>query len=91
MDAIFYVVRTGWSWRQLPKGFPPWPTVYWYFTWWHDDGTVANIRDRDGARRPLLWTRLDHPSVRKIRADQGFAGRLVDWPPGPQPRTRDRA
>ncbi|MFI1932309.1 transposase [Streptomyces sp. NPDC020330] len=110
--------------------------MYWYFTWWHDDGTVerihdalrnqvrqadgrnaepsaglidsqsvrtadtvlastrsfdadkmvkgrkrfivtdtlglllavhvvaANIQDRDGARRPLLWTRLDHPSTR---------------------------
>ncbi|MFJ8018951.1 transposase [Streptomyces sp. NPDC096311] len=23
--------------------------------------------------------RLDHPGVRKVRADQGFAGRLVDW------------
>ncbi|MFC9756911.1 transposase [Streptomyces sp. NPDC056921] len=113
VDAIFYVVRTGCAWRQLPKDFPPWPTVYWYFTWWHDDGTVerihdalrgkvrkgrkrfivtdtlglllavhvvaANVQDRDGARRPLLWTQLDHPSVQKIWADQGFAGRLVDW------------
>ncbi|MFJ9724694.1 IS5 family transposase [Streptomyces sp. NPDC101209] len=146
-----YVARTGCAWRQLPKDFAPWPTVYCYFTWWHDDGTVqrihdalrgqireadgrnaepsaglidshsvrtadtvpavtrgldagkkvkgrkrfivtdslglllavhvvaASVQDRDGARRPLLWTRLDHPGVKKIRADQGFAGRLVDW------------
>ncbi|MFE2916090.1 transposase [Kitasatospora indigofera] len=40
---------------------------------------AANIQDRDGAKQPLLWTRLDHPSVRKVWADQGFAGRLVDW------------
>ncbi|MCX2179606.1 transposase [Streptomyces sp. SKN60] len=39
----------------------------------------ANIQDRNGGRRPLLWTRLNHPGVRKIWADQGFAGRLVDW------------
>jgi hypothetical protein len=39
---------------------------------------AANVQDRDGGKRPLLWTRLDHPSVRKIWADQGFAGRLVD-------------
>lgn len=39
----------------------------------------ASVQDRDGARHPLLWTRLDHPSVQKIWADQGFAGRLVDW------------
>jgi transposase len=41
VNAIFYVVRTGCAWRQLPKDFPPWPTVYWYFTWWHDDGTSS--------------------------------------------------
>ncbi|MFB7949106.1 transposase [Kitasatospora phosalacinea] len=45
VDAIFYVVRSGRAWRQLPKDFPPWPTVYRYFTWWHDDGTVERIHD----------------------------------------------
>ncbi|MET8331858.1 transposase [Streptomyces sp. NPDC005181] len=40
---------------------------------------AANIQDRDGAKRSLLWTRLDHPGVQKIWADQGFAGRLVEW------------
>ncbi|WP_425579095.1 IS5 family transposase [Streptomyces lannensis] len=151
VDAIFYVVRTGCAWRELPKDFAPWPTVYWYVAWWHGDGTVerihdalraqlrevngrnaepsaglidsqsvrtadavpaatrrfdagkkvksrkrflvtntlglllavhviaANVQDRNGAQRPPLWTRLDHPWIRKIWADQGFAGRLVDW------------
>ncbi|MBF6047954.1 IS5 family transposase [Streptomyces sp. NRRL B-1677] len=151
VDAIFYVVRTGCAWRQLPKDFAPWPAVYWYFTWWHDDGTVerihdalrgkvreaddrnpepsaglidsqsvrtaetvpaatrgfgagkkvkgrkrfivtdplgrllavhvvaASVQDRGGAKQPLLWTRLDHPGVRKVWAGQGFAGRLVEW------------
>ncbi|MFD0277817.1 IS5 family transposase [Kitasatospora sp. NPDC127111] len=45
VDASFYVVRTGCAWRQLPKDFAPWPTVYWYLTWWHDDGTVERIHD----------------------------------------------
>ncbi|WP_329579953.1 transposase [Streptomyces sp. NBC_01361] len=40
---------------------------------------AANIQDRDGAKRSLLWTRLDHLGVQKIWADQGFAGRLVEW------------
>lgn len=40
---------------------------------------AASIQDRDGAKRPLLWTRLDHPGVKKVWADQGFAGRLVGW------------
>lgn len=40
---------------------------------------AASIQDRDGAKRPLLWTRLDHLSILKAWADQGFTGRLVDW------------
>ncbi len=36
MDAILYVARTGCSWRQLPTNFPPWQTVYWYFTRWEE-------------------------------------------------------
>ena len=27
LDAIFYVIRTGAQWRQLPHEYPPWPTV----------------------------------------------------------------
>ncbi|MFG3718261.1 IS5 family transposase [Streptomyces massasporeus] len=45
VDAIFYVVRTGCSWRQLPKNFPAWPTAFWYFTRWHDDRTVERVHD----------------------------------------------
>ncbi|WRZ95523.1 IS5 family transposase [Streptomyces sp. NBC_01007] len=45
VDAIFYVVRIKCAWRRLPKDFPLWPTVYWYFTWWHDDGTVEQVHD----------------------------------------------
>src|SRR5512132_3343364 len=28
LDAILYLLRTGCQWRQLPAGFPPWPTVH---------------------------------------------------------------
>src|ERR1700716_1003377 len=31
MNAIRYLVRTGCGWRMLPKDFPPWETVYWWF------------------------------------------------------------
>ncbi|MFP8887029.1 transposase [Streptomyces mangrovi] len=38
---------------------------------------AVSVQDRDGARRPLLWARLDQPTVETIWADQGFGGRLV--------------
>ncbi|MYS22490.1 Putative transposase of IS4/5 family [Streptomyces sp. DvalAA-14] len=44
VDAILYVARTGCQWRCLPHDLPPWPTVYGYFTWWHDDGAVNRVR-----------------------------------------------
>lgn len=125
--------------------------MYWYFTWWHDDGTVervhdalrgrvrradgrnaepsaglidpqsvrtadtvpadtrgfdagklvkgrkrfivtdtlglllavhvvaANIQDRDGAKRPLLWTRPGNPGVRKIWAAARPVRTLIRW------------
>ncbi|MEU9883524.1 transposase [Streptomyces phaeochromogenes] len=39
---------------------------------------AVNVQDRDGGKRPPLWTRLDHPSAREIWADQGCVGRHVD-------------
>ncbi len=60
VDAIFYVNRTGCSWRQLPHDFPPWDTVYWYFKRWNEAGVTdrihdalrAAVRDADG-RDPM--------------------------------------
>jgi putative transposase len=38
-----YLDRTGCAWRYLPADFPPWQTVYTYFTAWRDDGTLARL------------------------------------------------
>ena len=57
LNAIFYLLRTGCAWRQLPLNFPPWQTVYWYFQRWNADGAVDRLHDtlrdqlRDGADR----------------------------------------
>ncbi len=43
VDAIWYRLRTGCQWRQLPSDFPAWPTVYYYFRKWGDNGTWERI------------------------------------------------
>lgn len=43
VDALFYVLRSGCSWRMLPHDLPPWQTVYTYFRQWRDDGTIERI------------------------------------------------
>lgn len=42
-NAILYVNRTGIAWRYLPHDFPPWPTVYHYFTAWTNDGMFTQL------------------------------------------------
>ena len=53
INAIFYHVRNGGTWRALPHDFPRWKTVYHYFCQWRDDGTWQRIHDavRDATRR----------------------------------------
>jgi putative transposase len=52
-DAIFYLLKTGCQWRMLPKEYPPWQLVYYYFSKWKNDGTFEEINDvlRDTLRK----------------------------------------
>lgn len=52
LDAIFYVVRGGIAWRQLPAEFPPATTVWAIFARWVRAGVWQRIHDalRDRAR-----------------------------------------
>lgn len=45
LDAIWYKVKTGCQWRQLPNDYPPWRTVYEYFINWSLDDTWLVIHD----------------------------------------------
>ena len=38
LNAMFYLVRTSCQWRNLPKDFAPWGTVYHYFRVWKKSG-----------------------------------------------------
>ena len=57
LNAIFYVLTQGCTWRNLPGYFPAWQTVYTYFRNWRQDGTWVSIHDqlRD-------WVRVDAPA-----------------------------
>ena len=45
-NALFYVLRTGCAWRYLPKDYPCWQTVYYYFQRWRDSERFVEINDR---------------------------------------------
>ena len=41
-------------WRDLPGEFPPWQTVYWYYSKWVKDGTWENI-NRSLVAENRIW------------------------------------
>jgi len=45
VNAIFYRVRTGCQWRMLPKDFPDWRHIWYYYKKWTDDGTWEALND----------------------------------------------
>lgn len=45
VNAIFYLLRTGCSWRLLPHDFPPWRIVFYYFWQWRKAGLWEQIHD----------------------------------------------
>ena len=54
LDAVFYILKSGCLWRLLPRDFPPWETVYWWFGRWRTDGTFERL---NAALRGLLRAR----------------------------------
>src|ERR671932_2387621 len=51
----YYVLKSGCSWRLLPREFPPWETVYFWFRRWRIDGIWERL---NAGLRERLRTRL---------------------------------
>jgi putative transposase len=60
LNAVFYLLKSGCPWRLLPKDFPPWETVYWWFARWRVDGTFERL---NAALRERLRSRLGRNSL----------------------------
>jgi putative transposase len=56
IDAILYILATGCQWRALPKDFPPFTTVQYYFYGWRDS---------------LAWRRINRALVERTRLAAG--------------------
>src|SRR3569623_1402560 len=63
LNAIFYVVRSGCSWRLLPHDFPPWRSVYHYFRRFRLDGTWERMHAALRERVRVRLKRNPQPSA----------------------------
>ena len=50
-------------WRLLPRDFPPWETVYWWFRRWRIDGTFERLNAILRERVRIRLGRDAHPSA----------------------------
>jgi transposase len=79
LNAIFYVLTQGCTWRNLPGDFPAWQTVYTYFRNWRKDRTWVAIHEklRDWVRSGAL--RSGSPISDKLRRERSCQGGLSGW------------
>ena len=63
VNAVFYLVKTGCQWRNLPTHFAPWGTVYHYFRLWKRNGLWQQIHTHLREHVRLTEGRKSQPSA----------------------------
>ena len=74
MNAIFYVLRTGMPWRDLPDRYGPYTTVYNRFNRWSRRGIWKKIFDTLASKSHDSLHLIDSTIVKAHRAASGAKG-----------------
>ena len=85
LNAIFWILRTGSQWRNLPAEFPKWTAVYYHFAKWKKDNRFLKMnkklnrleRKRQNRKPSASLVCIDSQSVKVssfIKEDKGFDG-----------------
>jgi len=85
VNAIFWILRTGSQWRNLPKEYPKWNAAYYYFSKWKRDATLEGLnthlnmllREQEGRAATPSAVSIDSQSVKKapfVSEDTGIDG-----------------
>ncbi|OCR02368.1 hypothetical protein BCD67_19850 [Oscillatoriales cyanobacterium USR001] len=43
LQGIFYQLKNGCNWADLPKDLPPYSTVYWHYKQWRKQGVIEKL------------------------------------------------
>jgi len=74
MNGIFYILRTGAPWRDLPERYGPYTTVYNRYNRWSRRGVWKRIFDTLAAKSRDSLYFIDSTIVKAHRAASGAKG-----------------
>jgi len=74
LEAIFYVLKTGYQWVMLSKDYPNHNSVYYYFQKWSNKGVWERINTVLCEQVRVIAGRQAHPSAASIDS-QDHGGR----------------
>ena len=84
VNAVFYIVKTGCQWRNLPKDFPKWKTIYSFYRRACHNGTwdkiqrvlVKKVRLANGRKEEPTYALIDSQSAKTTSSNEkrGYDG-----------------
>ena len=83
INALCYLARSGCQWRMLPKEFPKWQTVYYYFRLWRDAEWFVELNHKLRKKIRLRAGKQANPSAaiidsQSVKTDEQAASRGYD-------------
>lgn len=73
LEAILYLLSSGCSWRQLPKEYGHWHTIYMRFQRWSESGVMDRVL-RELQRQKIIGVRAVFLDSTMVKAHQHAAG-----------------
>ena len=76
-DGIFWIFRSGASWRDLPNRYGPWQTVYKRFAKWSEAGIFEKIFTDLAAEADMQDISIDSTCIKVYKASAGAKKRKL--------------
>ncbi len=72
LDAVFYQLKNGCNWADLPKDLPPYSRVFWHYKQWRARGVLDEILNtiHGKVREQVKKNTLDNLDVSRLAGSQ---------------------